>query len=236
LSSRKAINPARVSGEIGEYSRLHVVVALEDEADTITESLTALHDAIGDLILDNEPGVATAQESKDLCMRILEELTGKDAEELEKDEKANENKENKEDEEEEDAEEDYASNYDADFTEEEIKAIEKMKKEERAKAKDGCTMCSRLMPLTWHHLIPKTTHRKMSRNYSYKEMATRGIWVCRPCHSAIHRTHDNMELAEHFNTVEALEECPTLQKWVKYAAKQRPTTVQGKHAKLRYKK
>jgi len=205
LSSRKAINPARVSGEIGEYSRLHVVVALEDEADTITESLTALHDAIGDLILDNEPGVATAQESKDLCMRILEELTGKDAEELvddscihytrtykkpcgsirhplinfhlqEKDEKANENKENKEDEEEEDAEEDYASNYDADFTEEEIKAIEKMKKEERAKAKDGCTMCSRLMPLTWHHLIPKTTHRKMSRNYSYKEMATRGIW------------------------------------------------------------
>mmetsp|Transcript_44933 Transcript_44933/g.72175 ORF Transcript_44933/g.72175 Transcript_44933/m.72175 type:complete len:135 (+) Transcript_44933:426-830(+) len=109
-------------------------------------------------------------------MRILEELTGKDAEELEKDEKANENKENKEDEEEEDAEEDYASNYDADFTEEEIKAIEKMKKEERAKAKDGCTMCSRLMPLTWHHLIPKTTHRKMSRNYSYKEMATRGIW------------------------------------------------------------
>jgi len=42
--------------------------------------------------------------------------------------------------------------------------------------------------------------------------------------------------AERFNTIEALEECPNLQKWVKYAAKQRPTTVQGRHAKLRYKK
>ena len=60
-----------------------------------------------------------------------------------------------------------------------------------------------------------------------QKILTRTCDVCRPCHSTIHRTHDNMTLAIHFNTVEKLLTDETILKFCKWANKQRP----GKYAR-----
>ena len=45
--------------------------------------------------------------------------------------------------------------------------------------------------------------------------------VCGPCHSTIHRTHDNLTLALQYNTLEKLLDDPTIIKFSKWANKQR---------------
>lgn len=52
--------------------------------------------------------------------------------------------------------------------------------------------------------------------------------ICRPCHSTIHRTHDNLTLAREYNTVELLLEDETIYKFCKWASKQKA----GKYATL----
>ena len=60
-----------------------------------------------------------------------------------------------------------------------------------------------------------------------RSLLNRTCEVCRPCHSAIHRTHDNMTLAINYNTVDRLLADETIQKFCKWANKQRP----GKYAR-----
>mmetsp|Transcript_19080 Transcript_19080/g.29383 ORF Transcript_19080/g.29383 Transcript_19080/m.29383 type:complete len:258 (-) Transcript_19080:54-827(-) len=50
--------------------------------------------------------------------------------------------------------------------------------------------------------------------------------VCRPCHSAIHKAHDNVTLAVEYSTVEKLLSDENIYKFSKWASKQRP----GKYA------
>lgn len=50
--------------------------------------------------------------------------------------------------------------------------------------------------------------------------------ICRPCHSAIHKTHDNMTLALEYNTVDQLLQDEQIYKFCKWASKQKP----GKYA------
>lgn len=45
--------------------------------------------------------------------------------------------------------------------------------------------------------------------------------VCRPCHSVIHKTHDNVSLAEHYNTVVKLLADRDIYKFCKWASKQK---------------
>lgn len=45
--------------------------------------------------------------------------------------------------------------------------------------------------------------------------------VCRPCHSHIHRVHDNMTLATRFNTADRLLADPAVHKFAKWASSQR---------------
>jgi hypothetical protein len=49
--------------------------------------------------------------------------------------------------------------------------------------------------------------------------------ICRPCHSAVHRAHSNMELAMNFNSVEKLLSDESIRKFCQWASKQRA----GKH-------
>lgn len=51
--------------------------------------------------------------------------------------------------------------------------------------------------------------------------------ICRQCHSAIHRTHDNMTLATEFATVDLLLQDEKIFKFAKFASKQKA----GKHAR-----
>ena len=88
-----------------------------------------------------------------------------------------------------------------------------------------CVMCERRnIMLTFHHLIPKCTHRKLkkldSKKYTRKLMSD-GIMICRPCHSALHKTESEMTLALEFYTFELIREHPKMKKWIEYARKQR---------------
>lgn len=49
--------------------------------------------------------------------------------------------------------------------------------------------------------------------------------ICRQCHSAVHRTHDNMTLALSYNTVEKLLDDPAIYKFAKWASTQRPKGI-----------
>ena len=87
---------------------------------------------------------------------------------------------------------------------------------------DDCPCCGRRLPLTFHHLIPRKLHRRrhFRKHYSSRVLA-RGVYVCRDCHDAIHRTYSEMELARDFATVSALLEDAALRKHFDWLARQR---------------
>ncbi|KAI9105834.1 hypothetical protein DFS34DRAFT_644639 [Phlyctochytrium arcticum] len=68
-----------------------------------------------------------------------------------------------------------------------------------------CALCTRSMPLTFHHLYPRQTHSLLlKRNLITTAQTQSGIHICRPCHSAIHRMIDNKTLAREYASLEAL--------------------------------
>ncbi|KAF8885563.1 hypothetical protein CPB84DRAFT_129858 [Gymnopilus junonius] len=70
-----------------------------------------------------------------------------------------------------------------------------------------CAICSRDVPLTYHHLIPRSVHEKvLKKGWHPKAMLNKVAWLCRPCHSFVHRVATNEDLAQHFHTVELLLE------------------------------
>ena len=88
-----------------------------------------------------------------------------------------------------------------------------------------CQLCERVMiGLTKHHLIPRTRHRKKRslRQFDLTDMRTRIIWVCRPCHNHIHDVLSEKELAENYNTRQALLEHDDIRRFVDWV-KTKPT-------------
>jgi len=88
-------------------------------------------------------------------------------------------------------------------------------------------LCERVMPLTFHHLIPRSTHRQLLKRhvFSRAEMTTRGASICRACHSAIHRMYDNKTLALELNTVDKLLAQEKVQRFCEWKSKQRVRVV-----------
>lgn len=87
-----------------------------------------------------------------------------------------------------------------------------------------CLLCERLMPLTRHHVMPRSTHKRYRKKGYTEDVLKRTIDICRPCHSAIHRTHDALTLAERFTTREALLGDESISRFVAWARKQRVTS------------
>ena len=85
----------------------------------------------------------------------------------------------------------------------------------------GCAMCERDMPLTKHHLIPRETHKGLKKKGAGAEQLGCAIMICRPCHSAIHRTLTNKELASKYNSLEKLMEVSALLSTQPYPSAQR---------------
>ena len=76
-----------------------------------------------------------------------------------------------------------------------------------------CPICERNVPNVYsskHHLIPKSKKGKET------------ALLCVSCHSTIHRTFHNKELAKTLNTIEALKSDPKMQTWIEWIQK-RPT-------------
>ncbi|KXN68992.1 hypothetical protein CONCODRAFT_79537 [Conidiobolus coronatus NRRL 28638] len=104
--------------------------------------------------------------------------------------------------------------------------------------KGSCELCEREMPLTFHHLIPRETHSHLAKKgtFTKDDMRTRGTNICRPCHTHLHRTYDNLELAINYNTVEKLLESEKVCKFIEYISKQKIRSRVRGAVPLRYSK
>lgn len=101
----------------------------------------------------------------------------------------------------------------------------------------ACAMCDRIMPLTKHHLIPRTTHKYYLKKGFTQEHLNTCVDICRPCHSAVHNLIDEKTLAKQYNTVEALLAHEGVQKFIAYAQKQKVRTKQDSmNPNIRYRK
>jgi hypothetical protein len=71
-----------------------------------------------------------------------------------------------------------------------------------------CELCERdWVPLTYHHLIPKSTHaRVLKRGWHDEDDLNRVAWLCRACHSWVHRLASNEELAKSWYTIDLIRQ------------------------------
>lgn len=90
-----------------------------------------------------------------------------------------------------------------------------------------CELCARSwIPLTYHHLIPKSTHeRVLKRGWHTEDRLNSVAWLCRACHSFVHRMASNEELAKGFYTMELIcsggekgEKLEEVKGWVRWVA------------------
>jgi hypothetical protein len=74
-----------------------------------------------------------------------------------------------------------------------------------------CSLCEREVSyITYHHLTPKAEGGKHAEQ----------VPLCQPCHSTIHRTYSNKELAKGFNTLQILKTSEKLQNYLTWIKKQ----------------
>jgi hypothetical protein len=88
-----------------------------------------------------------------------------------------------------------------------------------------CALCQRAAnPLTRHHLIPRTVHRRprTRRNFSRDQRLT-VVLLCRACHTQIHSLFTKPELARTYCSIEALAAHPEVAHFIDWVAGQPPT-------------
>ena len=86
----------------------------------------------------------------------------------------------------------------------------------------NCCLCQRQVPLTFHHLIPRKVHRRTYfRKHVDREKLAKGIYVCRKCHSGIHKLFDEMRLAKEFNSAEKLKADEDMARHIEWVARQK---------------
>lgn len=85
-----------------------------------------------------------------------------------------------------------------------------------------CELCGReVLNLSRHHLVP----REEGGRYG----ATADL--CQPCHSTLHLTFNNRELALVYNTIPALQEAEPLQKYLKWVRNKRIEKISNRRGK-----
>ena len=97
-----------------------------------------------------------------------------------------------------------------------------------------CRLCTRAMPLTRHHLIPRAAHKAKLKKQVPRDKLNATVLICRPCHTAIHRMISLEDMATRYNTLEALLNLEGVQKWVKWAGKQKVVSKDFAKMRLRY--
>ena len=87
----------------------------------------------------------------------------------------------------------------------------------------GCEICGREhLPLTYHHLIPREVHDKSVKRGWHKEWELNKVaWLCRACHSFVHRIATNEELARHLYDVDLLLEREDVQRFAAWVGRVR---------------
>lgn len=84
-----------------------------------------------------------------------------------------------------------------------------------------CELCEREhVPLTYHHLIPRQMHAKAVKRGWAKDWELQKVaWLCRACHSFVHRFASNEELARDLSTVEKLLDKEEVQSWARWVGR-----------------
>lgn len=87
----------------------------------------------------------------------------------------------------------------------------------------ACEICDRdWIPLTYHHLIPKQIHAKASKRGWHEEWRLNSVaWLCRACHSFVHRIASNEELARNYWSVDKLMEREDAVAWANWVGRVR---------------
>ncbi len=87
----------------------------------------------------------------------------------------------------------------------------------------ACEICDRSwIPLTYHHLVPKQIHAKAIKRGWHEEWRLNSVaWLCRACHSFVHRIAGNEELGKDYWSVERLTEREDVQNWAKWVGRVR---------------
>lgn len=86
-----------------------------------------------------------------------------------------------------------------------------------------CLLCKREeIILTFHHLIPRTLHKKKwyKKVYSNEEL-NNGIDICEDCHEAIHDFITEKDLGKNYNTTELLLSHPKVQNFITWVSRQK---------------
>ncbi|KAL2824609.1 hypothetical protein BDW59DRAFT_83750 [Aspergillus cavernicola] len=87
----------------------------------------------------------------------------------------------------------------------------------------ACEICERdWIPLSYHHLIPKGVHEKVVKKGWHDEWMLNSVaWLCRACHSFVHRMAGNEELAREWFTVERILGREDVRDWATWIGKVR---------------
>lgn len=88
---------------------------------------------------------------------------------------------------------------------------------------DHCEICGRWwIPLSYHHLIPRSVHDKVvKRGWHKKEDLQNVAWLCGACHKFVHQFKGNEELAREYYTVDRLMAEDEVRKWANWVGKLR---------------
>ena len=84
-----------------------------------------------------------------------------------------------------------------------------------------CNLCERRMPLTKHHVRPRSQHARLrSLGWTLAALSATML-ICRQCHNAVHENLDEASLADSYFSAELLLEHDGVRAFVGWAAKQR---------------
>ncbi|EEA27758.1 hypothetical protein TMatcc_003945 [Talaromyces marneffei ATCC 18224] len=88
---------------------------------------------------------------------------------------------------------------------------------------EACEICERdWIPLSYHHLIPREVHAKaLKRGWHEEFMLNSVAWLCRACHSFVHKMATNEELAREYYTIDRITERYDVQDWAKWVGRVR---------------
>ncbi|KAJ5818700.1 hypothetical protein N7474_004291 [Penicillium riverlandense] len=88
---------------------------------------------------------------------------------------------------------------------------------------EACEICERdWIPLSYHHLIPRGVHAKVRKKGWHDEWMLNSVaWLCRACHSFVHRMASNEELAREWFTIERILEREDVRDWARWVGRVR---------------
>ncbi len=87
-----------------------------------------------------------------------------------------------------------------------------------------CELCGRdVSALSRHHLVPREEGGRYGATAE----------LCQPCHSTLHLTFNNKELALFYNSIPALQQAEPLQKYLKWVKTKRLERISNRRGRNR---